>query len=285
MWDAFIASQVVDGALEIALGWSIVLLRGLGRGDERVPPALPARARLGDPLPALRAAALHLCAVRIPDDHLPPGRLPFSENHLVAHRRRGPGRDRPRADRFPAAALGGLQLRLDARPRRSGRLCRSNECHGSSALQLCPPAPPARPPPGVARLRAGLHDPLRARRPRGEALVGAGGARGSLPRQDFRPQLCHGADSLRARRDPGPQRDPARAEPRQLRGRFLPAGHGARLQAAARRDEPANPVPGHAEGHARSNRRGGGYRADRKHRRWCRGWRTWTWPRITTRRS
>ena len=30
MWDAFIASQVVDGNLEIALGWSIVLFAALG---------------------------------------------------------------------------------------------------------------------------------------------------------------------------------------------------------------------------------------------------------------
>lgn len=30
MWDALIASQVVDGALEIALGWSIVLFAALG---------------------------------------------------------------------------------------------------------------------------------------------------------------------------------------------------------------------------------------------------------------
>ena len=30
MWDAFMASQVVDGTLEIALGWSIVLYAALG---------------------------------------------------------------------------------------------------------------------------------------------------------------------------------------------------------------------------------------------------------------
>ena len=120
MWDALVATQVVDGNLEISLGWSIVLYAALGAIMSGFRPLF--QRGHGWEIHCLLSGPL-LCLfviVRVSDDHFSPGQFHFPKNHLVAHRGRRPRRDDRRAIRFPPPSLARPWLWLGACPVRKG---------------------------------------------------------------------------------------------------------------------------------------------------------------------
>ena len=134
--------------------------------------------------------------------------------------------------------LGMDDRRRDRSPLSAGSLIENRKSKIENSPSMAPPSSSMR-----RRRRRGPRVELRiyvvgflvmlaARRHHPASLVGPGRPRRPLRRQD-RPALGgHRPHPLRPRRDPRPQRHPARPEPRQLRGRFLPPGHGPRLQGA-----------------------------------------------------